>query len=351
MTMTMSEPTADPPSRTLVVSVVLFYIVAALAMIVANKWVLNATSAALFLLLVQLLISAFLLWIADLFRLFQDRLTLDIATCKALIPLIALNVTGLSFSNYTLKFVDTSFYQVARGLVLPFTVAASFFLLQTRPSVRILSACALVTAGFFIGVLLDGTPLSLVGIGFGVVSSLITAVATVVIKKSLPLVNDSSILLAWYSNVLSAVVLVPVMFVAGEGPAIFALLRGAPAPGAPEGTPSELPTFLWGSLVTGVVGFAMSVAGPLSIKVTSPISHMISAAVRGVASSFLGLWLFHDLISSGRAASIAVVLGGSIFYTWIKNEETKAAKTTGGYERVPMNEIDLERGSQLEERD
>lgn len=41
----------------------------------------------------------------------------------------------------------------------------------------------------------------------------------------------------------------------------------------------------------------MSIAGLLSIKVTSPITHMISSAVRGVASSFLGLWFFHDIIS------------------------------------------------------
>ncbi|KAJ7066689.1 hypothetical protein C8F01DRAFT_1347761 [Mycena amicta] len=331
-----TESPEEPPSKTLVVSVVLFYIVAALAMIVANKWVLNLTSAALFLLLTQFVISVLLLWIADKLRLLQVRLTLDLATSKGLAPLVALNVIGLSFSNYTLQNVDTSFYQVVRGLVLPFTVATSFFMLGARPSIRILSACGIVTAGFFIGVLLDGTPLSLVGIGFGVVSSGLTAVATVVIKQSLPLVNGSSILLAWYTNLLSAVVLVPIMFIAGEGPAIFALLSGS------DGAPSQLPTFIWGALITGVVGFAMSVAGPLSIKVTSPISHMISAAVRGVASSFLGLWLFHDSISSGRATSIAVVLSGSIFYTWIKNQESTNAP--GAYQRVPMNELDVENG-------
>ena len=42
----------------------------------------------------------------------------------------------------------------------------------------------------------------------------------------------------------------------------------------------------------------MSIASLLSIKVTSPITHMVSSAVRGVAASMLGVWLFHDVIST-----------------------------------------------------
>nr|GAT46716.1 predicted protein [Mycena chlorophos] len=348
----MANSSEGRPSKALVVGVVSFYIIAALAMIVANKWVLNETAAPLFLLFTQLVIGALLMWVGDQLRLFPDRLTLDVQTAKGMAPLIALNVIGLSFSNFTLKYVDASFYQVARGLVLPFTVATSYFMLHTRPSTRILSACAIVTAGFMIGVLLDAIPVSLRGIFFGVVSSLISAIATVVIKQALPIVNGSSIVLAWYGNLLSAIVLFPILLLAGEGPAILAMLHGDAPPDAPEGTPSELRTFAWGALITGIFGFAMSVAAPLSIKVTSPISHIISAAVRGVASSFLGLWLFHDSISGGRATSIAVVLGGSIFYTWIKNQEAEAAKSANGnnkYESVAMFEVDedeLEEGKQ-----
>ena len=41
----------------------------------------------------------------------------------------------------------------------------------------------------------------------------------------------------------------------------------------------------------------MSVASLMSIKVTSPITHMVSSAVRGVAASLLGMWLFNDIIT------------------------------------------------------
>jgi len=279
--------------------------------------------------------------------------------------MVFLSVIGLSSSNYTLKYVDASFYQVARGLVLPFTVLTSFVFLRARPSLQILGACAVVTAGFFIGVFLDGSPLSLKGIWFGIVSSAITAVHSVVIKRSLPVVKGSALLLSWYSNLLSAIVLGPLSIIAGELPAIVQLLSGKleaaqtlAVPG--HGKYSTLQTFLWGSAITGVLGFLMSIASLLSIKVTSPITHMISSAVRGVAASVLGMWLFHDIMTTGRASSIGIILAGSILYTWIKNAESspsqsatsaQAGATPAGYQPVKTESDDLELGEGTKRED
>ncbi|KAK1216638.1 hypothetical protein PQX77_020758 [Marasmius sp. AFHP31] len=337
----MSQQNASkPPSRTLVTGVVVFYLVAALAMVMANKWVLNQTAAPLFFLFAQLVIAVVLFVVSDLLKLLPDRLTFDLQVCKGLVAMVGLNVVGLSFSNYTLKYVDASFYQVARGLVLPFTVATSFIALHTRPSLQILFACAIVTAGFFVGVFLDGTPILPSGIFFGVVSSAITATHSVVIKQSLNVVNGSSLLLSWYTNLLSAIVLIPVILLAGEGPEVVKLFFSTEVV-ATVGQMSVTRTFMWGSLITGALGFMMSIASLLSIKVTSPITHMISSAVRGVAASLLGKWLFHDIITSGRASSIGIILGGSIYYTWVKHVETqKARPTNDGYERVKMEEAE-----------
>jgi GDP-fucose transporter C1 len=46
-----------------------------------------------------------------------------------------------------------------------------------------------------------------------------------------------------------------------------------------------------------VLGFMMSLASLLSIKVTSPITHMVSSAVRGVAASVLAILLFNDIVT------------------------------------------------------
>ena len=231
----------------------------------------------------------------------------------------AVTYTFNSASNYTLKYVDASFYQVARGLVLPFTVCTSYIVLHSRPSLRILFACSIVTLGFFIGVFLDAIPMSLVGVSFGVTSSAITALHSVVIKKALDVVKGSALDLSWYTNLLSAVVLLPLMVVMGELPEVMKLFfESGEDIVNPDAAFGVLGTFLWGSLITvslsfldlyiyalatdtgiqGVIGFLMSLASLLSIKVTSPITHMVSSAVRGVAGAVLGVWLFGDVLST-----------------------------------------------------
>lgn len=111
-----------------------------------------------------------------------------------------------------------------------------------------LASCGIVTLGFFIGVFLDGTPVSPKGIFFGVSSSIITAMHSVVIKQSLNVVNGSALLLSWYTNLLSAMALAPIMVLAGEGPDIMKLLFGVDE--LIEGRSSALTTFLWGSAIT-----------------------------------------------------------------------------------------------------
>lgn len=133
-------------------------------------------------------------------------------------------------------------------MVLPFTVATSYIFLHSRPSTMALLACSVVTLGFFVGVFLDGTHVSLVGISFGIASSMITAMHSVVIKKALEVVKGSALSLSWYTNLCSAVVLFPLVFVAGEGPAVYNLLFSSYI--VPIGGVSPLSTFMWGSLIT-----------------------------------------------------------------------------------------------------
>jgi GDP-fucose transporter C1 len=46
-----------------------------------------------------------------------------------------------------------------------------------------------------------------------------------------------------------------------------------------------------------VTGFLICIAGVLSIKVTSPITHMFSSAVRSVLQTALGVYLFGDILN------------------------------------------------------
>ncbi|KDE07982.1 hypothetical protein MVLG_01687 [Microbotryum lychnidis-dioicae p1A1 Lamole] len=304
-----------PPSQLKVMGVVVFYLVAALVMIMVNKWVLNAVQVPLFFLFCQLLIAVLLLHLCALFGAMKLP-RMESHVCKGLIPLIACNVLGLAFNTYCLQFVDASFYQIARGLILPFTVFFSWWLLGTKSSLPTLAAVALVCFGFMAGVSAENMHTSMIGITLGVLSSVTTSVHAIVVKRSLAIVSDT-LDLAYYSNLLSALVILPFVLVSGE---IWVVLDMA------TGQSTGLGTFITGAAVTGLFGFLICIAGFLSIKVTSPISHMVSAAVRGVLQTFLGIWLFNDVVGTGRATGIIFILSGSTYYVYTKAQENNAPR-------------------------
>ncbi|EIW62962.1 uncharacterized protein TRAVEDRAFT_113099, partial [Trametes versicolor FP-101664 SS1] len=118
---------------------------------------------------------------------------------------------------------------------------------------------------------------------------------SVVIKKSLDVVHGSALHLSWYTNLMSAIILAPIIILVGELPGVMKLLFGANENAA--GQMSTLATFVMGSLITASILRLLILASLMSIKVTSPITHMVSSAVRGVAVSLLGVWLFHDIVT------------------------------------------------------
>lgn len=313
----------EQPSTWKVVGAITFYLVAAIVMVFANKWVLRAVAVPITFLLCQLLLATGLLQLAGTFGLLEiPQLTSKMGT--SLLPLILINVVGLLFNTFCLQYVDASFYQVARGLVLPFTVLASYLFLNSRPSPSILSTVLIVCVGFFWGVRADKLNTSWVGILLGVLSSITTSLHAIIVKRSLSITN-SSIDLAYYINLFSSLLLIPLIPFTSEIGTVAGLIRTGGEP---------LQIFLTGALVTGIFGFLISLAGFLSIKVTSPVSHMVSSAVRGVLQTVLGMALFGDVITLDRLIGISIILGGSIAYTTIKDKGNQprrphARKNTG----------------------
>ncbi len=47
----------------------------------------------------------------------------------------------------------------------------------------------------------------------------------------------------------------------------------------------------------GVFGFLIGLAGLLSVKVTSPVSHMVSSAARGVLQTLVSVWFLGDKLT------------------------------------------------------
>ncbi|KIM47641.1 hypothetical protein M413DRAFT_439311 [Hebeloma cylindrosporum] len=248
--------------------------------------------------------------------------TMDLAVAKKLVPVVSVNIIGLVFNTLCLRDVEASFFQIARGLVLPLTIAVSSAHTRSTPSQMVIMAAGIVTMGFMLGVApsssLPATAIpSTLSLFYGVFSSLFIAFHAVLIKSSLPYCNNSTIELAWWTNAGSAILILPFVIFNGEPSKLYELAQTETW---------NWTVFLWGTLVTGIFGFLLCVAGLLSIKVTSPITHMFSSAARSVLQTALGVWIFKDVLTTNRAASILVILGGTMLYTWIKSNDQPAAK-------------------------
>ena len=210
---------------------------------------------------------------------------LDAHTAKKLTPVVTVNIVGLIFNTLCLRGVEASFFQIARGMVLPLTILVSCIHTHARPSVKVLVAAGIVTVGFLTGISpnknlpVSASP-SVLALIYGMLSSVFIAVHAVLIKASLPHCNNSTIELAYWTNLGSAVIVTPFILLNGELGTFADLVR------SPEW---DCKTFLYGSVITGVFGFLLCVAGLLSIKITSPITHMFSSVSVGALGCGNGL--------------------------------------------------------------
>lgn len=77
--------------------------------------------------------------------------------------------------------------------MLPFTVFFSWFLLKTRSSPQTLVAVGIVCLGFFLGVSAENMHASALGVILGVASSVTTSVHAIVVKRSMTVVDGSTL--------------------------------------------------------------------------------------------------------------------------------------------------------------
>ncbi|KAJ7070891.1 hypothetical protein C8F01DRAFT_1206557 [Mycena amicta] len=325
-----------------VAAVVGFYMCTALVAVLNSD-----PDLALNFLLLQLIIAVVLLHLSALVSKSVEIPQITWETAKKLFPVVFVNITGLTFNILCLRGVEASFFQIARGLVLPLTILVSWLYNPSQPvGVGVVAASTVVTGGFFLGVApssnvpVSSTP-SLVSLLYGVLSSLMIAVHAVLIKTSLPYCHNSTIQLAWWTNAGSAILLLPAVAFSGELSILQAKIYD------PHWNAT---VFLWGSLITGIFGFLLCLAGLLSIRVTSPITHMFSSAARSVLQTLIGVAYFGDLINTNRATSIIVILGGTMqvesqLYTWIKSAEVKKPS------HHTSADIEAQEGNKVERRE
>ncbi|KAF9352053.1 hypothetical protein BGX34_000214 [Mortierella sp. NVP85] len=225
--------------------------------------------------------------------------------------------------------------KIARGLVLPFTVAFSYSELGQRCSRSAIVACIIAVCGFYVGA---SSEFNFSGNLVGLASCVATALHAVAVRKSLPAVSNSSIDLVYYNNVLSLILMTPILLLSDEYSIMLDKYDFAGK--------KPFHGFIGAAVITGVLGFVVNFAGFLQISKASPASNMIAGVIRGVLQTLVGQMAFFDIINTGRLWGIALTLGAGALYTLTKDNIGTEPIPKPNY--IPMTHQDVESDDERE---
>mmetsp|Transcript_30609 Transcript_30609/g.45297 ORF Transcript_30609/g.45297 Transcript_30609/m.45297 type:complete len:366 (-) Transcript_30609:138-1235(-) len=234
-------------------------------------------------------------------------------TAKQVFPLSLIFVGMVTFNNLCLKYVEVSFYNVARSLTIVFNVGFTFCILGMPSSPKTIVCLLVVISGFLLGSWGE-LNLSLYGSLAGIMSSLFVSLNSIFTKKILPVVDNNHWRLTFYNNVNASLLFVPLVayFEKDMILAAYNQLHSAA---------------FWAAMtVAGVFGFAIGIVTVLQIKATSPLTHNISGTAKAAIQSLLAFYLWKNPATVSGVFGIFTVLGGSLLYTYVKMTENNAAK-------------------------
>ncbi|KAK3104933.1 hypothetical protein FSP39_013449, partial [Pinctada imbricata] len=205
-------------------------------------------------------------------------------------------ILSLTFNNLMLKHIDVAFYQVARSFTLIFTVILSSMMLKKPVTYRGMLACLLVICGFFIGIDQEngsGT-LKVWGIVYGILASLSAAVCGIYFKQAEMACDRESLKQAYYNNINSCVMFMPLVFSTGQLHQVLA-------------SDNSTTVIFWIFLtISGFLSLTIGWVSALQIKFTSPVTHHISINAKSVMQTLIAvifnnepktlMWWFGNLL-------------------------------------------------------
>ncbi|KAF8539034.1 hypothetical protein BDD12DRAFT_738795 [Trichophaea hybrida] len=323
----MSSPPTDTPSRLKVALTVLFHSACAISLTLISKSALNAAELPVCLLALQAVIQVLLLSLIGR-PLRWIRFRRPLSAWQSIAPLCLARLVGTLAKTFCLAAVNASFYQIARGLLLPFSLILSYLILRPRPTNPPLSlaGCGIIMLGFLCGMISDVSKMltSYRGMVLGVGSSFTTAVESVVVKKFLGKGDEGMWQLVFMSSSLQLVLYFPIIMASGELKAVAVM------------TPDAWAAFIKAAAMTGLASFLLTLATFLQISVTSPTTHMIVTAARGVAQSGLAVAILGEKVTAGRMAGMVCILGGSMVYG-IGKDRVREKEVKAGYQQVSQD--------------
>lgn len=248
---------------------------------------------------------------------------INLGTCKIVFPLSVLYIGMLLLNNFCLKNVGVAFYFVSRSLTTVFNVAFTYFLMNEPVSRGALLCCALIVSGFILGIDQESVigSLSVIGVFFGVASSLFTSLFSIYTKKTLAKLDKNIWVLILYDNINAIVLCTPLLIIHGDVQSLI--------------SEKVVSTSFWFLLsISGVMAFFISIATNASIKYTSPLTHNISGTAKACFQTVIAVIYSHEHKSSLWWISNVTILIASAAYSRIKQMEMERKANYSSQDKV-----------------
>lgn len=253
----------------------------------------------------------------------------DFSIALKVAPLTAIFLGMIVFNNLCLKYVEVSFYQVARSLSIIFNIVFSFLLLGQKTTSKALGACAVIVAGYYLGV--DGeVRFSRQGVIFGVISSVFVSLYSIFVKRVLKILHDNHWRLLIYNNMNATWMMPPLILFFGETESVIQ-------------SPNVWLGAFWGMiLLVGMFGFMINIASFMQIKYTSPLSHNVSGTFKACVQTLLGLMIWKNPVSSTGLFGTFLSIFGCGLYGYVRYLEGKKKPEGPKYTRVSTSETEMD---------
>ncbi|CAF0907851.1 unnamed protein product [Adineta steineri] len=238
---------------------------------------------------------------------------IDLKIARDVLPLSLMFVAMIIFNNLTLKHLTVSFYMVGRSLTTVANVVFTYFMLGERTSYKALGCCALIIAGFFLGIDQENAlgTLSLFGASCGIASSIFVALNAIYTTRCLPCVDKNVWRLCLYNNFNACILFLPLMIIFGELPIVFSY-------------PKLLSiSFLTPMILAGFLGFSMGYVTGYQIQMTSPLTHNVSGTAKSYVQTLLAVMIYIETKTTLWWISNLFVLGGSGLFAHVRAVEMK----------------------------
>lgn len=235
---------------------------------------------------------------------------INLNTCQKVFSLSIMYVGMLLLNNFCLKNVGIASYFISRSLTTVFNVIFTYFILKEPVGKDALICCLFIVFGFILGIDQESVigSLSLLGVCYGVASSLFTSLFSIYTKKTLAKVDGSIWTLVMYNYINAIALCTPLVLVHGDIQVLISDKVVSP--------------IFWSLLsISGVMAFFISIVSNASIKYTSPLTHNISGTFKACLQTVIAVVYNHEHKSFLWWTSNIVILVASASYSRIRQIE------------------------------